>query len=130
MDFIPIKDNKANRRGVLKAQLAWAALVNAAIKEEKLTYQELGHIINHPFRRLMPIVAYVGRFCHQYELPYLPVLCVRKDTGWPGGGFKNPEKDTEEVYGFAWEEYPIPTIEQFKKAHNDYALEKEIEWLE
>ncbi len=130
MDFTPIKEVKAKNRAVLKAQLAWAALVSVALKEEKLTYQQLGEIINHPFRRLMPIISYIGRFCHIHNLPYLPVLCVRKDTGWPGGGFEDPQQHTSKVYAFAWEEYPIPSVEQFRKAYNDYALEKEIQWLD
>ncbi len=129
MNFIPIKEAKPKDRVVLKAQLAWAALVNVALKEEKLTYQELGNIINHPYRRLMPIITYIGRFCSIHELPYLPVLCVRKDTGWPGGGFQNPKEDTMAVYAFPWEEYPLPSIEQFRKAYDDYALKKELKWL-
>lgn len=129
MDFKKVKDCPSGNRGVLKAQKAWSALTQAAINEEKLTYQELGDLIQHPFRRLMPIIAYIGRFCYIHEFPYLPVLCVRKDTGWPGGGFENPEQDTEEVYAFPWEDYPIPTIEQFRAAYAQYKLEKELEDL-
>ncbi len=57
-----------------------------------------------------------------HHLPYLPVLCVRKDTGWPGGGFEKPEQDTSDVYSFDWQEYPLPSLEQLRKAHEDYAL--------
>ncbi|MFV0431931.1 MAG: hypothetical protein ACK5MJ_07135 [Alphaproteobacteria bacterium] len=122
MDYIKIMELPSHQRAVLKAQKAWAALAMVAIREEKLTYQQLGEIIHHPHRRLMPIITYIGRFCHIHHLPYLPVICVRKDTGWPGGGFENPQKDTEAVYLFAWEEYPTPSIEMLLDAYKRYEV--------
>ncbi len=94
----------------------WQILIGYALRKEKLTYEQLCE--GTPFlpqfvaRYLYPIQA----FCVIEDFPLLTILAVNSQTGKPGFGIFDDEKEYHRVIEFDWSVIPIPTEEQFKMA--------------
>jgi putative restriction endonuclease len=98
-----------------RAMQVWLILIGQAHHHEPITYEDVGALIGLPAVGLGPILNYIKSFCEKNQLPKLPVLVVRKDTGKPSTGFgnSNVEEQTKAVFNYNWYNIVPPTPEQF-----------------
>ena len=89
-----------------RARQIWPYLVDAATKKEKITYKDLGQIVNvHP-RALRFALLIIKDKCSELLFPPITSLVINSQTRLPGRGNQIPEEllsqTLNEIYEFNW----------------------------
>jgi len=128
-----LKRYKPDDQNFTQAQQIWAILSGYAefqIDESswgkgKVTYSDLTRRmgLNSSFARIISTrLDIIANFCKQNNLPALNVIVVSKSDGKPGHAvllsqFNNTDDETEAVLNTNWYEIRIPSIREFREAH-------------
>lgn len=100
---------------------AWELLLNIAINNKTITYQDFGSKLGFFYRSSNIVLETIQQYCINNKLPMINTLVINKDTGKPGSGQIpkiNPLKDRQEVYEYVKNnELKNPF---FKKVFNTY----------
>jgi hypothetical protein len=82
----------------------WPILREAAIEGRTLTYTHLAQLAGPPLhrRRLhQQVLTPLGHLCRWAEMPPLPALVVRQDTGTPGQGYHSGQTESDPLSAWA-----------------------------
>ncbi len=96
----------------------WAVLAWAAKHRQSITYPELAQLIGVPTVALGQLLEPIHSYCSLKNLPYLTILVVQRDTGYPGLGFtgvlvEKYAEETAKVFLFDWLKYGNPGAKEF-----------------
>ena len=95
-----------------RARLAWPILVNAAKRQQSITYGDLTARLGLHWRAASWFLGVIQRHCAEAELPRLQALAVNKRTRRPGAGYAGARgppahlRELDRVHAHRWDRKP------------------------
>ncbi len=108
-------DQKDNHMAAHRAQQIYLILLGLAYNRQTSTYGQIADLLGYDGAgTLARILGRIYEWCHENDLPKIVALVVNQETGIPGDGLSNLDRDREreKIYNFSWYDVIPPKVEE------------------